>query len=295
MQTALDCLPCFVRQALETARLCSSDPREHERLVRDSLVFLATLDGSLAPPVLAQQLHRRLRQLSGNDDPYREAKARFDRLAAELLPRYATWVREAPDPLLSAVRLAVAGNVIDLGAKGGLTELDARVAIESAFWAPLRGDFESFCQAATRAERILYLADNAGEIAFDRLLIERLPAGRVTVAVRGAAVINDATLADAQAVGLPDVAEVIENGSDAPGTVLDDCSDLFRERFRESDVIISKGQGNYETLCDVGRDIFFLFRVKCPVVAARVGFAVGEHVLARTCSAAECSAEGART
>jgi uncharacterized protein with ATP-grasp and redox domains len=141
------------------------------------------------------------------------------------------------------------------------------------------GDLEAFRQAVAEATDILYLADNAGEIACDRLLIQQLLSVRVTLAVRGGAVVNDATLADAEAVGLHELVEVIDNGSDAPGTLLSDCSEDFRKRFAKADLIIAKGQGNFETLSDTGGNIFFLFKVKCPVIAAHVGLPLGTHVL----------------
>jgi uncharacterized protein with ATP-grasp and redox domains len=123
------------------------------------------------------------------------------------------------------------------------------------------------------------LTDNAGEIVFDRFLIEQLPFDRVTVVVRGFPVINDATIADAETAGLTDIVEVMTNGSDAPGTILDDCSEEFRTRFAEADLIIAKGQGNYETLRECLRPIFFLLRVKCPLVANDLDCPVGSMVL----------------
>ncbi|GAF94354.1 unnamed protein product, partial [marine sediment metagenome] len=126
------------------------------------------------------------------------------------------------------------------------------------------------------------LADNAGEIAVDRLLIQELGPQRVTMAVRGAAVINDVTFADARQVGMPELVEVIDNGSDAPGTLLDDCSASFCKRFCEADLIIAKGQGSFETLSEIESNIFFLFKVKCPVIAAHVGLPTGTHALLRS-------------
>ena len=107
------------------------------------------------------------------------------------------------------------------------------------------GTYKAFVQ---QAEKILYLTDNAGEIVLDRLLIERLPLSRVTVAVRGGAILNDATREDAQTAGLDRLVRVMDNGSDALGTLLKECSESFQRCFRESDLIISKGQGNFETL-----------------------------------------------
>ncbi|HSL95369.1 MAG TPA: ARMT1-like domain-containing protein, partial [Thermoleophilia bacterium] len=115
----------------------------------------------------------------------------------------------------------------------------------------------------------------------DGLLIEQLPRDRVVVAVRGAPVLNDATLADARAAGLDALAAVIGNGSDAPGTVLSDCSPEFRRVFAEADVIVSKGQGNYESLSDFEAPVFFLLKVKCPLAARHAGLPLGAHALLR--------------
>lgn len=285
MKTTLDCIPCFIRQALEVARLVTADPALHERILQQALVAMAEMDMGLTPPMIAQQLHRRLRGLTRVSDPYREVKDRFNRMALDMRAELKLRVENAPDPLDMATRLAIAGNVIDLGAKAGLTEYDARTAVAGTMVEPLLGDMEGFRRAVNAAGKILYLADNAGEIVFDRILIERLPAGRTTFAVRGGPVINDATLVDARQAGLHEVAEVIDNGSDAPGTVLANCSEEFLRHFHEADLIVSKGQGNFETLVGAAAPIFFLFTVKCPVIASHAGLPVGTHVLIRSATA----------
>ena len=149
---------------------------------------------------------------------------------------------------MTAARIAIAGNMIDLGVNGNVTETDVQQAVRQALSAPFYGDQELFHHSIANARSILYLADNAGEIAFDRLLIEQISPERVTLVVRGGPVINDATRVDAQAVGLDEIVEVIDNGSDAPGTLLEDCSPEFRRRFVDADLIIAKGQGNFESL-----------------------------------------------
>lgn len=141
---------------------------------------------------------------------------------------------------------------------------------------------EAFKEAVSQAERILFLADNAGEIAFDRLLIELLPTEKVTVAVKGKPVINDATLEDARMTGLTDLVEVVDNGSDAPGTILASCSQAFRDRFEKAYLVIAKGQGNYESLSDSDKDIFFILKVKCPVIAQGLHCAAGSMILQRS-------------
>jgi uncharacterized protein with ATP-grasp and redox domains len=281
MKTHLDCIPCLLRQALEAARLISEEVSFHERILREVLQWTVEMDLNWPPPLLAQRIHRLLRETAGVDDPYREAKALQNQTAQRLLPLYRKQIASAADPLETAVRLAVAANLIDMGAKTGWDEADVPGELERAAEAPLCGDVDSLRAAAAQAGRILYLADNAGEIFFDRLLIERLPRGRVTAAVRGAPAINDATREDALAAGLDGLAEIIDNGSDAPGTLLADCSPEFRRRFAQADLILAKGQGNFESLAGEPGNIFFLFRVKCPVTAAMVGRPVGTHVLAR--------------
>ena len=281
MHTALDCVPCIVRQALEAARFVTDDPTVHEQVLREVLRSAAEMDLAQSPPVVAQQIHRRLRQLTGVNDPYRAVKDGFNRMALDMLPGFLAKVRKGPDPLVVALRLAIAGNVIDLGVNGGLTELEARQALAGALDEPFHGDVEGFRQAVAAAGDILYLADNAGEIVFDRLLVEQLPTERVTVAVRGGPILNDATMADAEVAGLCDLVEVIDNGSDAPGTILADCSEDFRRRFAAADMIIAKGQGNFETLSDEVANIYFLYKAKCPVIAEHVGLPVGTHIAMR--------------
>jgi len=280
MRIFLDCIPCFVRQALDSARLATDDEQIHEKVVREVLRLAADLDMSQSPPAIGQQIHRLIRQLIDNTDPYRELKQRFNRLALRLCTELEERVRTSEDPLETAVRLAIAGNIIDLGVKTSIRESDIERIIRDCLTADFDNQqIEGFRNAVSRAEKILYLADNAGEIVFDRLLIEQLPAEKVTVAVKGAPVINDATIEDAEFAGLTEMVEVIDNGSDVPGTILETCSQIFRARFEDADLIVAKGQGNYETLSGVDKNIFFILKAKCPVIARDLGCEVGEMIL----------------
>ena len=279
MKSSLDCMPCFVRQALEAARMVSPEPAVHERIVREVLGWAREMDFRQTPPSMGQRIHRRLREITGAADPYREAKVRQNRMAMKLAVKLRDRIVSAPDPVALAARLAIAGNVIDMGVNGNVDEQDLHRALNQALDQPMEADWDVFREAIDKASDILYLADNAGEIAFDRLLIEQLPPGRITLVVRGAPVLNDVTRADAQTLGLHEIVEVIDNGSDAPGTILEDCSEEFRRRFACADLVLSKGQGNYEALSDTPGNMFFLFKAKCPVVAAYAGVALGAHVL----------------
>lgn len=279
MKSALDCIPCLVRQALETARFVSPNEDIHLKVMRRVLRLTADMDMSDSPPAVARQIHSHLRDITGVDDPYLQAKQRFNRMALDMLPELYQRLKTAADPFALAVRLAIAGNVIDMGVYGDLTPEQARDSISVCLQEPFCGDIAALKQAIDRAGSILYLTDNAGEIAFDRLLVEQLPRERVTLAVKGGPVINDAVLADAREVGLPDLVTVIDNGARVPGTILPACSPAFRRTFEQADLIIAKGQGNFESLSDVQAPIFFLFKVKCRVIADHVGLATGTHLV----------------
>jgi len=283
MRIYLDCIPCFVRQALDSARLVTDDEQIHEKVVREVLRLAADLDMSQSPPVIGQRIHRLIRKLICNNDPYHELKERFNRLALRMCAELEERVRTSEDPLETAVRLAIAGNIIDLGVKTSIKESDVEKIIRDCLTADFNSrQVEEFRNAVSRAEKILYLADNAGEIVFDRLLIEQLPCEKVTVVVKGNPIINDATIEDADVAGLTRIVEVIDNGSDAPGTILESCSQAFRNRFAESDLVIAKGQGNYETLSDADKNIFFILKAKCPVIARDLGCEVGEMILRKS-------------
>lgn len=286
MMTYLDCIPCIIRQCLDAVRAVTSDEAVHERILREVLQATSEMDLSQPPPAIGQFIHSRIRELTGNADPYREVKKQQNRTAEELAAQLKSRVVDAPNPLEMAVRLAIAGNVIDIAVKAGLDASEIRTSIRASMRELLNGNVKAFAQAVTGADRILYLTDNAGEIVFDRFLIEQLPRDKTTVAVRGAPVINDATLADAESAGLTDLVQVIDNGSDAPGTILDDCSKAFRRQYADADLIIAKGQGNYETLRNSPGPLYFLLRVKCPVVARELGCPMGQMVLRPSASLA---------
>jgi damage-control phosphatase, subfamily I len=275
----LDCIPCFIRQSLEAAQIATEDVQMHEQVVRDVLRLTAELDLSKPPPWVVQLIYRKLRELTGNDDPYQVIKVKFNKLVLNLLPEIKGIIKQSSEPLVTAAKFAIAANIIDLGVKSTLSETQISDALRESVDVFVFGDWLNFRKKVSTARRILYLADNAGEIAIDRLLIEEIGPGRVTLAVRGKPVINDATLIDAQEVGLRKLVEVIDNGSDAPGTILNDCSAEFRECFHEADLIISKGQGNFESLSEVDTNIFFLFKVKCPVIEKYIGLPLNKHVL----------------
>lgn len=284
MDIYLDCYPCLLRQALDSVRVSTADEaRQRELLVR-VMGLLSRMPPGRTPPQLAQATHRMVREMTGNPDPYAEIKRHYNEKALDLLEGCRRMVRESADPLETAVRLSVAGNVIDFG--GGWTAFDLenelRAVLESSFAA---WDYDRFRRDAGRARSLLFLGDNTGEIVLDRLLVEtlrRVSGAEITFVVRGEPVLNDATLEDARFVGLDRVVRVMGNGSDAPGTVLDEVCPEVREAIARADVILSKGQGNFETLNEQPGNIYFLFKVKCAVVARLTGAEQGSYMLLRS-------------
>ncbi len=293
MKTALDCIPCLVRQSLRVARMASSDEKVHEAILREILRDASQLDLS-RPPMLGQWIYQQVRQRTGQADPYLAVKQESNRLALALYPTWKQRVLASENPLIAAVRLAIAANIIDFGINGDLQPEDIPSALEKSFASPLEGDAGEFLDAVTQAKDILFLADNAGELVFDRLFIELLARKNITVAVKGGPAINDALRVDAEAAGLLGLVEVIDNGTDGAGTLLETCSAEFQQRFERAHLIIAKGQANFETLDDCPREIFFLLKIKCPLVGRHIGREVGSLVIHRNRPAAQANARGTR-
>jgi uncharacterized protein with ATP-grasp and redox domains len=216
--------------------------------------------------------------LTGIEDPFKEAKAQCTHQALSLYPALKDKVAESTDRLMTAIRVAIAGNVIDFGSNVAFDlDKDVQTILTQEF---AINHYEDFRAELAKAKKILYIADNAGECVFDRILIEEIGKPVVYV-VREKPIINDAVLEDALAAGIGDVAEIISSGTDAPGNILPLCSEKFLEVYREADFIISKGQGNYEGLSEEDRPIFFLLKAKCAVIAKHIGVTQGSIVLMR--------------
>lgn len=287
MKTSIECIPCFMRQILEVCRLIGAGQRKQKRIMDSFSRLIPGLPMKASPPEIARISYRLLREYSSCSDPYILIKKKSNLCALRLLGKLKDKVERSSDRLLTAVELAIAGNIIDFGAKNNLNvkeELkkilkDERKSVNkrSLF------HYAAFRKELKTAKNILYLADNAGETVFDRVLIEEIkkefPDKVIFYAVKAKPVINDALMGDAKVCGIGKSAKLISNGSDAPGTILSICSSEFRRLFSRSDMIISKGQGNFESLSEVKRNIFFLFMVKCPVVAKDTGRKIGDIVL----------------
>ncbi len=282
MKTYLDCIPCFIDQALRAARIATSDEQLQKKTLDRVLEELTRLPLTVTPPEIAQRVYQVVYTATGNSDPYADIKQHSNQLALSLYSSLKETVTSSADPLMTACKLAIAGNIIDFGPQGQHEDLET--VITSALASSLAiNDFETFKQAMQDAVQVLYLGDNAGEILFDKILIEELGfhySAKIIYAVRERPIINDATFEDAVQVGLTDIVEVISNGSGAPATVIEQCSPKLRQLYDCSDVIIAKGQGNYESLSGQNNNnIYFFLKAKCTLVCDQLQTQLGDMIL----------------
>lgn len=283
MRFRLECIECIVRQARRTAERCTSDPACRLAIIKETMRRLCAdpLDRSPAEHSLAA--YTAAMELSGAADPFRESKREQNAAALAMYPALRARVAGSPDPLRIAAKLAVAGNVVDLGV--GLA-FDVREEVEKVLDGALAVDhFAHFREELASARTLLFLCDNCGEIVFDKLFIEtmraRLPALRVFAAVKGAPIINDATLDDAAAAGLAEAAEVVSTGCACIGAPRGVVAPPLAGLLDSCDLIIAKGQGNFETAGGPPRPMYFLLKAKCPCVAEELGVRFGDVVFMR--------------
>jgi len=285
MRTYLDCIPCFIKTALEMARLVEGNEIMHKEILDEVSRMIPGFSLGSTPPEMSRMIHKAMEKKIGDIDIYKEIKEKSNAKAMSLYPKLKEKVDFFEDKLLTAVELAIAGNIIDYAAKNTFKieeEIEKLFTHEFYCLNKTVFEYESFKNDLMRASRVLYLADNAGEIVFDRVLIEEFPEEKeVIFAVRDKPVINDALIEDAQECGLDKITKIMSSGVDAPGTVLKYCSKEFLEIYENADLIISKGQGNYEALSQERKNIYFLFRAKCPIVAKHAEVKHGDIVLKR--------------
>jgi uncharacterized protein with ATP-grasp and redox domains len=276
MKAYLDCYPCFFQQILKTSRTMALDEPMIQKILVAFGQFLSQIQVEATPPEIGREVYRLISEKTGILDPYNSIKKKCTQQALAMYPQLKERVGSSGDRLWMAIRMAIAGNVIDFGVNA---DFDLDNDLEALLSQKLTIDhYRDFCRALRSAHKVLYLADNAGETVFDRLLIEELGKPVVFV-VREKPIINDAVHQDALDAGIDEVAEIISSGTDAPGTILNLCSENFLKIFRSADLIISKGQGNYEGLSDETRPVFFLLKAKCSVIARDLGVKKGDLIL----------------
>lgn len=271
MNTRLDCLPCFLTMALSGIRAaCPGEEDIHEAVVKHWASGFASADLSESPPSLAGRLFRETSEYIGDIDIFKDQKELANKRVLELLPEVRSKVMNSADPLLAALGVSIIGNYMDCAV---LERYDWESELETLEEGVDRDLFGVFMEKVRAEKSLLILGDNAGEIGLDTILTGLLKdeGVQVTYAVRGSKVLNDATLEDAETVGMTDICEVVPSGVDTPGTVLDRCDPDFLDLLKSSPVVLSKGQGNFESLWGNFPGVYYAFKVKCPVVADITG------------------------
>ena len=278
MEIYLDCIPCFIRQALEASKMATNDKAKQEKILKKVLSELEkTSLKNKIPTEIARKVHRIVREVTKNDDPYKKVKDEYNRKALKMYPSLKRKVARSKDRLLTATKLAIAGNIIDFG-PGYKFDLEKTIKDVLAQDFAIN-HFNQFKKALNKSKKIIYLGDNTGEIVFDRILLEELKGKEITFVVKGGPIINDATVEDAKFVAIDKIAKIERVSNGMPGTGPDRNSKRFIKKLKNADVVVSKGQGNYEALSEVDANIFFLLKVKCPVIAEDIGAEIGDIVV----------------
>ena len=274
-----DCILCSTDGILNLFKKGHLDSKYQEEILRKIFDYYSKADYNQLTIAASKDIHKIVRDVSGNDDPFKSLKSKYNEEALNYYQKYEKSIKTDKNPLDKAMRFAIAGNIIDFGL---VHDFDVEEKINNVFESEFPvDDSKELFDEINKAKSILYLGDNTGEIVFDKLFLETIKHPNVTFVVRDSPILNDATKEDAEWAGIDKtVKEVITNGDNSPGTLLNSVSEEFLDHFNSADLIISKGQGNFEGLSHItDKNIYFLLTVKCDLVAERLGVAKGDSVV----------------
>jgi len=259
------------------------DEEIQTEVLKEVMKHLQTISFTSSPPEISREVHQIVRRVTKSKDPYKKVKDQSNEMAKKQYPYLKSLVNKSDDPLLMTIKLSTVGNVIDFGT---MNRFNLDDMINNAVKKEFDGSsYSKFKNTLEKSETILFLADNTGEIFFDKLLLEELnkKQKKITYVVKANPIINDVTLEDTHFAGIDKLATIIEGDAgqklSSPGMILSYASKEFLELFKSSDMVISKGQGNYEGLSDVDREVFFMLVIKCPLVAQDINDEVGKLIL----------------
>jgi len=278
MKTQFECIPCIISSYLKLVETSVIPETQQEVILRQLLHYLSGVDYDQSPPMMGRTLQRMIRESLQNPDPYHQIKQHYNQMMMDLYSSFKEIVERSEDPFDAAMRMAIAGNVIDFGAKYQFDIMDSinrvkehELAIDDSRF--LRDDLE-------HAQTLLYIGDNCGEIVLDKLFLETIDISQKYFVVRESPVINDITPEDAKMTGMDKIATILTTGDNSPGAVWESASKDFRDHFNNADVIISKGQGNLEGLIDVPHNhVYFLLVTKCDLIGEKIGTRNGDFVV----------------
>ncbi len=287
MKIHLKCLECILHSFFNLLNEFNVDENVQKQMTRKFLVYLSTVDFELSPPEIGRYTHNMIKKILNTKDPYFDLKKIHNKQILDKYDFFYKKINHTDNPVKSALTLSIAGNIIDMSPNHNLSMEET---IKNALKQNLKiDDSDILIKDLKQGKSVLYLADNAGEIVFDKLLLQILlekkiiKKEQIIVAVRGYPTINDATIEDAKDIGLINMVKVIDNGDDAPGTILETTSNEFKNIFDKSELIIAKGQGNFECLNLVkNKNIYFMFIVKCKLIGDEIGTSIGDLICKKT-------------
>lgn len=277
MEIQLECMPCFLKQVLEATKMNTDDKKIQKEILIEAIKIIIEIDQYKTAPELGRDIHKIVKEHLKISDPYKNIKEKCIETAEKIYPAMKSFLSKQSNRLYWALKISAVGNVMDAAIYGDKS-------FKENFAEEIKKEFkiceiEKLIEVLNKAKTLLIIGDNAGETVFDRILIEELVDLKIIYAVRSNFIINDATMEDAYASKLHLGAKIISTGCDAPGVILTECSEEFKQIYNKADIIISKGQGNYETLSDELKGIFFLLKAKCPVIANDIGVKTNEYIL----------------
>jgi uncharacterized protein with ATP-grasp and redox domains len=279
MNTKFDCALCSINGVLNLFKKGLIEEKYQEEILKSVMKYYSTVDYSLPSTTINRGVKNIICEISGLTDPFKPLKEKVNLKALEYYKKYEKKVKEDKNSWQKAMRLAIAGNIIDFGPTHNF---DIEKKIEEVMQAEFPiDDSEKLFDRIKHAKSILYIGDNTGEIVFDKLFLEVIKHPNITFVVRNKPILNDSTMEDAKWAGIDKLAkQVITTGDDAPGVLLDSVSEEFLAHYNSADLIISKGQGNFEGLGHVtDKNMFFLFTVKCKLISAMLNIPIGKSIV----------------
>jgi len=278
MKIQIECLPCLINQLIRTLKFMGKDEKQIKKLLDVFSCKLKEISLNWTPPEGGKLLYDFIREQTKEKDPYKFIKKKSIKKSLKFYNNLKKTIKKSKYPLLTAVKVSILGNIIDFGAQD---TFDLDKELEEFFSKKFNAQhFDIFKDKLKKSDTILMIGDNAGETVFDRLLLEEIDSNKkIFYSVRETPIINDATYEDAKNSGLDSIATIISTGSGIPGILIDGVSKKFKDIFYSADMVLSKGQGNFETLSDIDREIFFLFKIKCDTVSKILNLPLGESIL----------------
>jgi len=278
MKSDPECLPCLLKQAYNTAVLATADKNQQREIINRTARWIQEADLNQTPAAISTVVYRIVSEVTGIKDPYQKVKQNTNQMALDLVPDLTERMETATDPLDMALHLSVAGNIIDIGIGH---DFDLNRDIQKIINTPFAcNDTDVFRDDLQQGRKLLFLGDNSGEIVFDRLLLLYLLKKKldITYVVKSGPIINDALMEDASTVGITKLVPVIETGSDDIGILWDNSSKELKTAFKDSDIILAKGHGNFESCNEMPYNFYFLLKAKCNVVAKALSVREGDIV-----------------